>query len=89
MELIAIHRISDVLIPILAQRLMINMRKVDYVGTRPYASTLLFAHSPPGGSEYVPNKMDDSLELYSTSSGIRPKGSPVATSEKSDARTFV
>ena len=67
---------------------MINMRKVDYVGTRPYASTLLFAHSPPG-SEYVPNKMGDSLELHSTSSAVHHKGSQVATSEKSDTRTFV
>ncbi|TEB36896.1 hypothetical protein FA13DRAFT_1727271 [Coprinellus micaceus] len=33
----------DVFIPIIAQRLMINMRMIDYGDTRPAASTLLFA----------------------------------------------
>ena len=37
------------IVPILAQRLMINMRKVDYLGSEPIASTLLFA--PQGPSE--------------------------------------
>ena len=42
-------RANEVVIPILAQRLLINMRKVDYVGSQPVASILLFAsqgHAP-------------------------------------------
>ncbi|TEB27475.1 hypothetical protein FA13DRAFT_1816390 [Coprinellus micaceus] len=37
-----------VIIPILAQRLLINMRKVDYMGSEPVASKLLFAPPAPG-----------------------------------------
>ncbi|TEB28599.1 hypothetical protein FA13DRAFT_1793780 [Coprinellus micaceus] len=36
---------NRVVIPILAQRLLINMRKIDYMGSVPVASKLLFAHS--------------------------------------------
>jgi hypothetical protein len=35
------------MIPILAQRLLINMRKVDYMGSEPVASKLLFAPPAP------------------------------------------
>ncbi|KAJ3540065.1 hypothetical protein NMY22_g4460 [Coprinellus aureogranulatus] len=38
-------------IPILAQRLMINIRKTDYVGSRPIASKLLFAPPTPGSED--------------------------------------
>jgi hypothetical protein len=49
-------RVQYAIVPILAQRLMINMRKVDYLGSEPIASTLLFA--PPGPSE----RSEDSIE---------------------------
>ncbi|KAJ3531018.1 hypothetical protein NMY22_g8327 [Coprinellus aureogranulatus] len=39
---------NDILIPIAAQRLMINLRKVDYMGERPLASRLLFSPPLPG-----------------------------------------
>ncbi|KAJ3529340.1 hypothetical protein NMY22_g9040 [Coprinellus aureogranulatus] len=39
---------SYILIPTAAQRLMINLRKADYMGSRPIASKLLFAPHPPG-----------------------------------------
>ncbi|TEB25825.1 hypothetical protein FA13DRAFT_1817260 [Coprinellus micaceus] len=56
-------------IPILAQRLMINMREVDYMGSRPLASTLLFAND--GTSS------EDSLEVgipYSNALSPEPTG---------------
>ncbi|TEB28578.1 hypothetical protein FA13DRAFT_1815710 [Coprinellus micaceus] len=59
-------------IPVLAQRLLINMRKVDYVGSDPAASKLLFA--PPGpGSEGDLDRDFDSIELAPAqqSSGLR------------------
>ncbi|KAJ3546852.1 hypothetical protein NMY22_g1886 [Coprinellus aureogranulatus] len=42
---------SFVVVPILAQRLMINLRKADYMGSQPIASTLLFAPPPPGSED--------------------------------------
>ncbi|TEB21131.1 hypothetical protein FA13DRAFT_1736451 [Coprinellus micaceus] len=51
-----IAAVQYAIVPILAQRLMINMRKVDYLGSEPIASTLLFA--PPGPSE----RSEDSIE---------------------------
>ncbi|TEB28571.1 hypothetical protein FA13DRAFT_1815705 [Coprinellus micaceus] len=39
---------SNVIIPILAQRLLLNMRKVDYAGSEPIASKLLFSPPVPG-----------------------------------------
>ncbi|KAJ3546292.1 hypothetical protein NMY22_g2114 [Coprinellus aureogranulatus] len=42
---IILDSVNTIVIPILAQRLMINLRKADYMGKRPFASTLLFA--PP------------------------------------------
>ncbi|KAJ3529338.1 hypothetical protein NMY22_g9037 [Coprinellus aureogranulatus] len=43
--------LSYIGIPILAQRLMINLRKTDYIGSRPIASKLLFAPPPPGSED--------------------------------------
>ncbi|TEB34038.1 hypothetical protein FA13DRAFT_1707645 [Coprinellus micaceus] len=40
-----------VVIPILVQRLVINVRKVDFMGSQPLASTLLFARSTSSGSD--------------------------------------
>ncbi|KAJ3528489.1 hypothetical protein NMY22_g9388 [Coprinellus aureogranulatus] len=40
-----VYHSSEVVVPVLAQRLMVNMRKIDYMGSRPFASKLLFA--PP------------------------------------------
>ena len=62
----------DVFIPILAQRLMINMRKIDYVGTRPVASTLLFA-APDSGSQTAQEEfVAEGVEM----SGRASTGSP-------------
>lgn len=46
----ASHSANFVVIPMLAQRLLINMRKVDYMGSQPLASKLLFA-PPLSGTE--------------------------------------
>ncbi|TEB21339.1 hypothetical protein FA13DRAFT_1799994 [Coprinellus micaceus] len=47
-----------VVIPMLAQRLLINMRKVDYMGSDPVATKLLFAHSAPGSEEDLEGDFD-------------------------------
>ncbi|KAJ3547143.1 hypothetical protein NMY22_g1761 [Coprinellus aureogranulatus] len=62
---------NDILIPIAAQRLMINLRKVDYMGERPLASRLLF--SPPlPGSEYDEDEGDlDCFEMSFENEDIR------------------
>lgn len=52
------NRLSRVVVPILAQRLLLNIRKADYVGRRPYASKLLFAPPPPGSQDNI-----DSFEM--------------------------
>ena len=36
-------RATNVIIPILAQRLLIDMRKIDYMDSEPFASKLLFS----------------------------------------------
>ncbi|KAJ3541116.1 hypothetical protein NMY22_g4023 [Coprinellus aureogranulatus] len=43
---IVLTGVQEVIVPILAQRLLINMRSVDYMGSRPLASTLMFASTP-------------------------------------------
>lgn len=49
-----------IVMPIFAQRLLLNVRQIDYIDSRPAASTLLFA-PPPGASIDQP----DTLELGS------------------------
>ena len=49
-------RLQYAIVPILAQRLMINMRRVDYLGSAPLASTLLFAPQEESDGS------DDSIE---------------------------
>ncbi|KAJ3548140.1 hypothetical protein NMY22_g1377 [Coprinellus aureogranulatus] len=46
-----IQRCQIVVIPIAAQRLMINIRKVNYMDSRPIASKLLFAPLPPSSGD--------------------------------------
>ncbi|TEB35053.1 hypothetical protein FA13DRAFT_1728845 [Coprinellus micaceus] len=42
------HIANEVVVSILAQRLLIDMRKIDYMGSQPVASKLLFAPPEPG-----------------------------------------
>jgi hypothetical protein len=51
-----------VIYPILAQRLLINMRRVDYMGSELFALKLLFAHPVPG-SEGGLYGNDNSVEV--------------------------
>lgn len=54
------HRSGSTIIPILAQRLLLNMRKVAYVGSQPVASKLLFAALEQGvGGEFGSSEVDD------------------------------
>ena len=46
-DLTVAYRIYYVGLPILAQRLLINIRRVDDMGSQPLASTLLFAPPAP------------------------------------------
>ncbi|TEB28641.1 hypothetical protein FA13DRAFT_1793808 [Coprinellus micaceus] len=64
---------TDVVIPILAQRLLINMRKIDYMGSQPIASKLLFAPPGPGTDEYEENP-PKSFASYRESSNFSKKG---------------
>ncbi|KAJ3523713.1 hypothetical protein NMY22_g11317 [Coprinellus aureogranulatus] len=52
----------SVILPILAQRLMLNLRTADYMGSRPYASKLLFAPPPPGSEDDLDHDIVDSFE---------------------------
>ncbi|TEB28620.1 hypothetical protein FA13DRAFT_1815723 [Coprinellus micaceus] len=62
---------SIIIIPTLAQRLLINMRKVDYMGSEPIASKLLFAASAPGSEDDLEF---DSFELAPVPSGMGHRG---------------
>ena len=44
-------RVSNIAVPILAQRLLINLRKADWMGARSYVSSLLFAPAIPESRE--------------------------------------
>ncbi|TEB28594.1 hypothetical protein FA13DRAFT_1711624 [Coprinellus micaceus] len=63
-----------VIIPILAQHLLINMRKVDYMGSEPIASKLLFAPPAPASEDDLEGDFD-SLEMTQGPSGLRQGGS--------------
>ncbi|KAJ3516851.1 hypothetical protein NMY22_g14109 [Coprinellus aureogranulatus] len=64
---------NDLIIPVLAQRLMINMRKVDYMGSTPIASRLLFASAPRLADDDPNGEATESHELDSGES-IHPTG---------------
>ena len=64
---------SGIVIPILAQRLLINMRKVDYIGSEPVASKLLFA-PPAAGSEDDLDEDANSFEMVQGQSSLRHGG---------------
>ncbi|KAJ3545572.1 hypothetical protein NMY22_g2378 [Coprinellus aureogranulatus] len=65
-----LFQVSDAVItPILAQRLMINLRKVDYMGSQPMASKLLFA---PQSSEAEDDREGEELRNFE----IPEKSSP-------------
>ena len=49
---------ATVIVPMLAQRLLINMRKVDYMGSQPVASKLLFAPPVPGSEDDLEEDFD-------------------------------
>lgn len=63
-----------VIVPVLAQRLLINIRMADYVGRRPIASKLLFA---PPASDTLNDSSENSSEYVpmgsTESSGLRQK----------------
>ena len=63
-----LHRGYGVVIPVLAQRLLLNMRKVDYMGTEPMASKLLFAVPPPESQGRAECDSDD-FEMTESHSG--------------------
>jgi hypothetical protein len=71
--------------PILAQRLLINMRKVDYMGSQPVASKLLFAPPPPGSDDDLE---DDPgfFEMAPGPSGAHHRGAVGKTSSTHEAR---
>ncbi|TEB21510.1 hypothetical protein FA13DRAFT_98796 [Coprinellus micaceus] len=71
--------------PILAQRLLINMRKVDYIGSQPVASKLLFAPPPPGSDDDLE---DDPgfFEMAPGPSGAHHQGAVGKTSSTHEAR---
>ncbi|TEB21346.1 hypothetical protein FA13DRAFT_1800006 [Coprinellus micaceus] len=71
---LVLNMANYVLIPILAQRLLVNMRKVDYMGSEPVASKLLFALPAPGSEDNLGNDFD-SLEMTQEPSGLRQPGS--------------
>ncbi|KAJ3529604.1 hypothetical protein NMY22_g8930 [Coprinellus aureogranulatus] len=56
---------------ILAQRLMINMRKVEYIGCAPVASKLLFARSLSGTEEELDDFSQESPQLDEKSARLR------------------
>jgi hypothetical protein len=63
LQLLPFNMIPDsgnvVIMPILAQRLLINIRKVDYMGSEPVASKLLFAPPAPGSEDH-----EDDLDFF-------------------------
>ena len=77
-------RVQEVVVPILAQRLLINMRSVDYMGSRPLASTLMFAPST-GESEGSSESYDmaESTQRPPPSDGVMAEG----TTEEKDPTT--
>ncbi|KAJ3516480.1 hypothetical protein NMY22_g14199 [Coprinellus aureogranulatus] len=56
---------SYVIVPILAQRLLLNMQKVDHVGSQPFASRLLFASTAFERESSTQGAVDDSIEMGS------------------------
>ncbi|TEB28585.1 hypothetical protein FA13DRAFT_1735423 [Coprinellus micaceus] len=66
---VLINMATIVIIPILAQRLLLNMRKVDYMGSEPFASKLLFAPPIPGEDD-DPEAGLDSFEMAPDPSGL-------------------
>ena len=73
-------RFQYVIIPILVQRLIINMRKVDYMGSEPVASKLLFAPPAPGSEDDLDGDFG-SIGMTPETSGPRYRG---AAGEVSD-----
>ena len=84
-KLTELDRFQYVIIPILVQRLIINMRKVDFMGSRPLASTLLFAPATPSGSDPL-HVEDEGIchNISQLSEGGINEG-PTITSEGRDA----
>ena len=61
--------------PILAQRLMINMRNINYMGSEPLASKLLFAPPVPGSEDSFDEDFGESLRMAERPAGIHRRGS--------------
>jgi hypothetical protein len=54
---------------------MANMRKVDYMGSEPFASKLLFAPPIPGSEDDFDDQLQRSPETFSDPSSFRhPEG---------------
>lgn len=75
-----IFRSNWAIIPILAQRLMLNLRKVDYVDSQPVASKLLFATIPPDSKDDLGDVVD-SFEMDADPSGLRPDSGACSASQ--------
>ncbi|TEB28590.1 hypothetical protein FA13DRAFT_1735433 [Coprinellus micaceus] len=74
-----------VILPILAQRLLINMRKADYMGSEPFASKLLFAPPAPGSEDDLGADFD-SYEMTREPSAVRHRGPAGEVSEAPEVR---
>ncbi|KAJ3533794.1 hypothetical protein NMY22_g7189 [Coprinellus aureogranulatus] len=79
---IVLDSVNTIVIPILAQRLMINLRKADYMGKRPFASTLLFAPPLSGSEEGVGDNVW--VEASNRRHGMGGRGSMLSPSSYSD-----
>ncbi|TEB28622.1 hypothetical protein FA13DRAFT_1815724 [Coprinellus micaceus] len=67
---VLVQVVNNTIIPILVQRLLINMRKVDYMGSEPVASKLLFAPPVPGSEGGLDGELE-SFEMAPQPSGLR------------------
>ncbi|KAJ3546290.1 hypothetical protein NMY22_g2116 [Coprinellus aureogranulatus] len=84
--IMTLNAAGDVVVPILAQRLLLNMRKVDYQGTECVGSKLLFAPGPRDSVDEFDEKERDTFKMQSVSSGIRSEEEPSTAAETLDSR---
>lgn len=63
------YRLQEVITPLLVQRLLLNIRSVDNMGTTPLASTLLF--SPAEGDTEGLGSTEDPTDAYEMPVSVR------------------
>ncbi|KAJ3527489.1 hypothetical protein NMY22_g9767 [Coprinellus aureogranulatus] len=69
-----INALASIAAPIFAQRLMLNIRSVDYMGSRPFASTILFARTPQSSEDTMDNTVLGAYRLSLNLSAGRCEG---------------